>query len=66
MTERYRLKDAGYVVAFTIDGPRGPKYVAKPGACACGMTRLREGFTRTWPLVTIEEMRPLVRTNGDQ
>jgi len=24
--------DAGHHVAFTIDGPRGPRYVAKPGA----------------------------------
>jgi lysophospholipid acyltransferase (LPLAT)-like uncharacterized protein len=23
--------DAGWTVAFTIDGPRGPRYVAKPG-----------------------------------
>jgi lysophospholipid acyltransferase (LPLAT)-like uncharacterized protein len=26
-----RAAEAGWTVAFTIDGPRGPKYVAKPG-----------------------------------
>lgn len=26
-----RELDAGHTVAFTIDGPRGPRYVAKPG-----------------------------------
>jgi lysophospholipid acyltransferase (LPLAT)-like uncharacterized protein len=25
--------ESGSIAAFTIDGPRGPKYVAKPGAC---------------------------------
>lgn len=29
-----RQLDLGYSVAFTIDGPRGPKYVAKPGPVA--------------------------------
>jgi lysophospholipid acyltransferase (LPLAT)-like uncharacterized protein len=28
-----RAVEAGSIAAFTIDGPRGPKYVAKPGAC---------------------------------
>ncbi|HMK31634.1 MAG TPA: lysophospholipid acyltransferase family protein [Terriglobales bacterium] len=28
----HRVIDAGRAVAFTIDGPRGPMYVAKPGA----------------------------------
>ncbi len=27
----HKIIDAGRTVAFTIDGPRGPKYVAKPG-----------------------------------
>ena len=27
----HRVIDAGRTVAFTIDGPRGPRYVAKPG-----------------------------------
>jgi lysophospholipid acyltransferase (LPLAT)-like uncharacterized protein len=27
----HKVIDAGRTVAFTIDGPRGPKYVAKPG-----------------------------------
>jgi lysophospholipid acyltransferase (LPLAT)-like uncharacterized protein len=26
-----RVLDSGYIAAFTIDGPRGPRYVAKPG-----------------------------------
>lgn len=28
--------DLGHVVAFTIDGPRGPRYVAKPGPVLLG------------------------------
>lgn len=28
-----RLMKKGFSTAFTIDGPKGPKYVAKPGAC---------------------------------
>ncbi len=31
LLELRRLVEAGHTVAFTIDGPRGPKYVAKPG-----------------------------------
>jgi lysophospholipid acyltransferase (LPLAT)-like uncharacterized protein len=31
LLEMRDLVDAGHTVAFTIDGPRGPKYVAKPG-----------------------------------
>ncbi|MGH9650018.1 MAG: lysophospholipid acyltransferase family protein, partial [Terriglobales bacterium] len=27
----HKVIDAGRTVAFSIDGPRGPKYVAKPG-----------------------------------
>ena len=27
----HKVIDVGRTVAFTIDGPRGPKYVAKPG-----------------------------------
>ncbi len=27
----HRVIDAGRTVAFTIDGPRGPRYIAKPG-----------------------------------
>ena len=29
-----RAREAGYKVAITVDGPRGPMYVAKPGAAA--------------------------------
>lgn len=31
LLEMRQLVEAGHTVAFTIDGPRGPKYVAKPG-----------------------------------
>jgi lysophospholipid acyltransferase (LPLAT)-like uncharacterized protein len=31
LLEMHRLLDHGISVAFTIDGPRGPRYVAKPG-----------------------------------
>ncbi|MGA3212932.1 MAG: lysophospholipid acyltransferase family protein [Terriglobales bacterium] len=31
LREMHKMIDAGHSVAFTIDGPRGPKYVAKPG-----------------------------------
>ncbi|MFZ3201202.1 MAG: DUF374 domain-containing protein, partial [Candidatus Acidiferrales bacterium] len=31
LTAMARYLDAGRHVAFTIDGPRGPRYVAKPG-----------------------------------
>jgi lysophospholipid acyltransferase (LPLAT)-like uncharacterized protein len=31
MRGMHRVLDAGYKVAFTIDGPRGPRFVAKPG-----------------------------------
>ncbi|HSE48802.1 MAG TPA: lysophospholipid acyltransferase family protein [Terriglobales bacterium] len=31
LLEMRKLIEAGHTVAFTIDGPRGPKYVAKPG-----------------------------------
>jgi lysophospholipid acyltransferase (LPLAT)-like uncharacterized protein len=32
LTAMARHLEAGHHVAFTIDGPRGPRYVAKPGA----------------------------------
>jgi lysophospholipid acyltransferase (LPLAT)-like uncharacterized protein len=32
LMELHRLIDAGCSAGFTIDGPRGPRYVAKPGA----------------------------------
>jgi len=31
LTAMARYLDAGHHVAFTVDGPRGPRYVAKPG-----------------------------------
>lgn len=33
LVELIRLMKAGLPAAFTIDGPKGPKYVAKMGAC---------------------------------
>jgi len=33
LVEMIRLMKQGLATAFTIDGPRGPRYVAKPGAC---------------------------------
>jgi lysophospholipid acyltransferase (LPLAT)-like uncharacterized protein len=33
LVEMIRLMKKGLATAFTIDGPRGPRYVAKPGAC---------------------------------
>jgi len=32
LLEMQQMVEAGETVAFTIDGPRGPRYVAKPGA----------------------------------
>lgn len=33
LIEMIRLMKKGFPTALTVDGPRGPKYVAKPGAC---------------------------------
>lgn len=33
LVELIRVMRAGFPAAFSIDGPKGPKYVAKPGAC---------------------------------
>lgn len=33
LVEMVRLAKRGIATAFTIDGPKGPRYVAKPGAC---------------------------------
>jgi lysophospholipid acyltransferase (LPLAT)-like uncharacterized protein len=33
LVELIRVMRAGIPAAFSIDGPKGPKYVAKPGAC---------------------------------
>lgn len=33
LAQMIRLMEKGFPMAFTIDGPKGPKYVAKIGAC---------------------------------
>lgn len=33
LVEMIRLMRKGLSTAFTIDGPKGPRYIAKPGAC---------------------------------
>lgn len=33
LVEMIRLMREGLPMAFTVDGPKGPRYVAKPGAC---------------------------------
>lgn len=33
LVEMIRLMRKGTPMAFTMDGPKGPKYIAKPGAC---------------------------------
>lgn len=51
----------GAAVAFTIDGPRGPKYVAKPGpvrlsrATALPMIAFYVGLDRPWILNTWDD-----------
>jgi lysophospholipid acyltransferase (LPLAT)-like uncharacterized protein len=53
-----RALDDGYTVAFTIDGPRGPRYVAKPGpvmlarATGAPMMAFHIAFDRSWVLKT--------------
>ena len=48
--------DAGEAVAFTIDGPRGPRYVAKPGpvflaqATSAPMAAFHVALDRCWVL----------------
>ena len=54
--------DNGSTVAFTIDGPRGPKYVAKPGpvllsrASACPMAAFYVAVEKAWVLKTWDAM----------
>ncbi len=51
-----RRLDEGYDAAFTIDGPRGPRYVAKPGAVMIARSSGRPlvlfhiGLERAWVL----------------
>ena len=54
--------DQGNLVAFTIDGPRGPKYVAKPGpvllsrASALPMAAFYVALSDAWVLNTWDEL----------
>jgi len=53
-----RALEDGYTVAFTIDGPRGPRYVAKPGpvmlarSTGSPMMAFHIAFDRSWVLKT--------------
>jgi lysophospholipid acyltransferase (LPLAT)-like uncharacterized protein len=53
-----RALENGYTVAFTIDGPRGPRYVAKPGpvmlarATGAPLMAFHIAFDRAWVLKT--------------
>jgi lysophospholipid acyltransferase (LPLAT)-like uncharacterized protein len=53
-----RELEAGWTVAFTIDGPRGPRYVAKPGpvvlarSTSAPMVVFHIAFDRAWVLNT--------------
>jgi lysophospholipid acyltransferase (LPLAT)-like uncharacterized protein len=53
-----RELEAGWTVAFTIDGPRGPRYVAKPGPVVLArntgapMVVFHIAFDRAWVLNT--------------
>jgi len=54
--------EQGNLVAFTIDGPRGPKYVAKPGpvllsrASALPMAAFYVALSNAWVLNTWDEL----------
>jgi lysophospholipid acyltransferase (LPLAT)-like uncharacterized protein len=53
-----RALEEGYTVAFTIDGPKGPRYVAKPGpvilskSTGAPMVVFHIAFDRAWVLNT--------------
>ncbi|MDP9266724.1 MAG: lysophospholipid acyltransferase family protein [Acidobacteriota bacterium] len=61
LLEMRRLVEAGHTVAFTIDGPRGPKYVAKPGPVLLArstqkpMLAFHFAVDRAWVLNTWDE-----------
>ena len=61
LLEMRRLVEAGHTVAFTIDGPRGPKYVAKPGPMLLAkftqkpMLAFHFAVDRAWVLNTWDE-----------
>jgi lysophospholipid acyltransferase (LPLAT)-like uncharacterized protein len=58
LLEMRRAAEDGWKVAFTIDGPRGPRYVAKPGpvtlarATGVPMAVFHIAIDRTWYLKT--------------
>jgi lysophospholipid acyltransferase (LPLAT)-like uncharacterized protein len=54
--------DAGYTVAFTIDGPRGPRFVTKPGpvllarSARVPMAVFHIALDRAWTLNTWDRL----------
>ena len=56
-----RETDQGWTVAFTIDGPRGPRYVAKPGpvllarATGVPMVVFHIALEKAWTLKTWDQ-----------
>jgi lysophospholipid acyltransferase (LPLAT)-like uncharacterized protein len=62
LLEMRREVDEGHTVAFTIDGPRGPKYVAKPGpvllakATGAPMGAFHIALANAWVLKTWDAM----------
>jgi lysophospholipid acyltransferase (LPLAT)-like uncharacterized protein len=61
LLEMRQLVEAGHTVAFTIDGPRGPKYVAKPGPALLArstqkpMLAVHFAVDRAWVLKSWDE-----------
>ncbi len=57
-----KFLDAGFPAAFTIDGPRGPKYVAKPGPVLLAretglpMAAFYVAVSNAWVLTTWDQM----------
>jgi len=57
-----RELENGWIVAFTLDGPRGPRYVVKPGpvllarATGVPMVVFHIAFTRAWVLNTWDRL----------
>src|SRR5262249_51831475 len=57
-----RSLEEGWTVAFTLDGPRGPRYKVKPGPVALGrssgvpLTMFHMGIDRAWVLNTWDRL----------
>jgi lysophospholipid acyltransferase (LPLAT)-like uncharacterized protein len=57
-----RALDEGWTVAFTLDGPRGPRYKVKPGPVALGkmsgvpLTMFHMGVDKAWVLHTWDRL----------